>query len=302
GAKLAGVCDANAARAAEIAAKHGAPAFGDWRELRGRVDAVVIATPTAFHAEVAEAFLSAGVSCLVEKPMTSTVADGERLVAAARASGARLQVGHIERFNPSWTAALPGMGDVRFIQAERVSPYPFRSTDIDVVLDLMIHDIDLVLALARAPLERVEAWGMKVLSPTNDLVSARLAFGDGMIANLTASRVSPEPARTFRTIAADAFVEIDLRGRKVRRVTRSAKLAGGFDVRTVDPSKINPKEFLYGELLETTSPAVPPGEPLALEQAAFVEAVERKTPTAVTGEDGVNAVRVAARVLEAVGR
>ncbi|MCE9580903.1 MAG: Gfo/Idh/MocA family oxidoreductase [Planctomycetes bacterium] len=252
GATLAAVCDASRPRAEEIAAKHGAPAFSDWRELKGRVDGVVIATPTMYHRDVAAFFLEAGIPCLVEKPLAGTVAECEELVALARKKNIGLQVGHIERFNPAWNVARPLMGRPRFVNAERVGPYPFRSTDIDVVLDLMIHDIDLVLALTNAPLARVEAAGTKVLSPTNDLVNARLTFEDGLVANITASRVSPDPGRRFRTFSEEGFVEIDLRGRKVTRVAKSAKLKEGFDVSKVDPTKVpNLKELLYGELLAT---------------------------------------------------
>lgn len=301
GATLAAVCDASRPRAEEIAAKHGAPAFSDWRELRGNVDAVVIATPTLYHRDVAVFFLEAGIPCLVEKPLAGTVAECEQIVALAARKKTLLQVGHIERFNPSWQVARPLMGSPRFVNAERVGPYPFRSTDIDVVLDLMIHDIDLVLSLAQSPLAHVNAAGTKVLSPTNDLVNARLTFENGFVANITASRVSPEPGRRFRTFSAEGFVEIDLRGRKVTRVTKSAKLKSGFDVSKVDPTKVpNLKELLYGELLSTETPAVPAGEPLALEDGAFVEAVKAGKPPAVSGEDGLRAVQVAHRILEAV--
>ncbi len=301
GAKLAAVCDASRPRAEEIAAKHGAPAFSDWRELLGKVDGVVIATPTLYHRDVAVFFLEAGLPCLVEKPLAGTVAECEQIVALAAKKKTLLQVGHIERFNPSWQVARPLMGNPRFVNAERVGPYPFRSTDIDVVLDLMIHDIDLVLSLARSPLAHVNAAGTKVLSPTNDLVNARLTFEDGMVANITASRVSPDPGRRFRTFSEDGFVEVDLRGRKVTRVSKSAKLKGGFDVSKVDPAKVpNLKELLYGELLTTESPAVPAGEPLALEDGAFVEAVKAGKPPPVSGEDGLRAVRIAHRILEAV--
>jgi predicted dehydrogenase len=303
GATLAAVCDASRPRAEEIAAKHGAPAFSDWRELRGKVDAVIVATPTLYHREVASFFLEAGVPCLVEKPLAGTVLECEQLVALAAKTKTLLQVGHIERFNPSWQVARPLMGKPRFVNAERVSPYPFRSIDIDVVLDLMIHDIDLVLALATSPLAHVNASGTKVLSPTNDLVNARLTFEDGFAANIVASRVSQEPGRRFRTFSEDGFVEIDLRGRKVTRVSKSAKLKGGFDVSKVDPTKVpNLKELLYGELLSTETPAVPAGEPLALEDAAFVDAVKSKRPPAVTGEDGLRAVQVAHRIIESVAR
>ncbi|MBI2922471.1 MAG: Gfo/Idh/MocA family oxidoreductase [Planctomycetes bacterium] len=301
GAALAAVCDASRPRAEEIASKWKAPAFSDWRELPGRVDAVIVATPTQFHREVAQHFLGSGIPCLVEKPLAGTVEDCGHLVELAVRKGVALQVGHIERFNPAWTVARPLMGRVRFVQAERVSPYPFRSIDIDVTLDLMIHDIDLVLALTGAPLARLDASGTRVLSPTNDLVSARFAFEDGLVASVTASRVSPEPARRFRTFSEEAFVSIDLRGRAVSRVTKSEKLRGGFDVASVDPSKVaSVKELLYGELLRTETPAVPAGEPLAIEDAAFVEAVRDRRAPPVTGEDGLRAVRVAHQVLEAV--
>jgi predicted dehydrogenase len=302
GATLAAVCDANAARAEEIARKWGAPAFSDWRELAGKVDAAIVATPTQFHREVAAFFFEHGVPCLVEKPLCATSADCEALVALARRRKLPLQVGHIERFNPAWRAARPRMGRVRFVRAERVSPYPFRSTDIDVVLDLMIHDLDLVLALASSPIARVDAAGAPVLSPTHDLVNARLQFENGLVADIVASRVSPEPARRFHTFSEEVFVSIDLRGRSVSCVAKSEKLRSGFDVRGVDPTKVSDlKALLYGELLSTESVPVAAGEPLALELAEFAAAVAARRDPEVTGEDGLRAVLAAERVLSALG-
>ncbi|RPH36026.1 MAG: gfo/Idh/MocA family oxidoreductase, partial [Planctomycetota bacterium] len=175
---LAAVVDADAARAAEIAGSYSVPHFSDFRQLFGKVDAVSIAVPTVGHHEVAKEFLSRGIPTLVEKPLTKTIEEGQELCRIAREKKVALQVGHVERFNPAVTAVLDVIRKPRFIEVHRLSPFRFRSSDIDVVLDLMIHDLDIVLHLARSPLVRVDAVGMALLFGKEDMANARLEFED----------------------------------------------------------------------------------------------------------------------------
>src|SRR5207253_514636 len=184
GVELAGICDANRARAEEIAARHGGQPCADARELLGRVDAVTIAAPTVSHVELALPFLEAGVATLVEKPFASSVADADRLIDAAEKSGAILATGHTERFNPAVAMAMPLIKDPRFVEIHRLGTFPERSLDIDVIFDLMIHDLDLLLTIVKSPVAAIEAVGVNVLTAKADIANARLRFESGCIANV----------------------------------------------------------------------------------------------------------------------
>ncbi len=217
GVTLVGVVDTNAERAAKIAADHGTRAYSDWRDLAGKVDAAVIAVPTEAHAEVAVPLIESGVHALVEKPLASTVEEADRLINAARDGGVVLAVGHSERFNPAFMAARPHIQDPRFIEVHRLGTFSERSLDIDVVLDLMIHDLDLLLSLVRSEVESAEAVGVPVLTRRIDIANVRLKFENGCIANLTASRISREPVRKIRFFERDSYVSIDSAAREVER-------------------------------------------------------------------------------------
>jgi predicted dehydrogenase len=190
GSQLTAVVDTIEERATAAAAASGAKAYTDYRELIGHVDAVTIAVPTELHHEVAMPFLRRGTAVLVEKPMARTLAEADELIAAARASGATLAVGHTERYNPAVTAVFPLVTSPRFIEVHRLGVFPDRSLDIDVVFDLMIHDLDVILALVRSEVTSIEAVGVPVLTPKYDIANARLRFASGCIANVTASRIS----------------------------------------------------------------------------------------------------------------
>src|SRR4029453_4648104 len=203
GVDLVGVCDVNRARADEIAGRFAAPAFGDSREFLGRVDAVTVAVPTVGHLDVALSFFQAGVATLIEKPIASSVADADRLVEAAERGGAMLATGHTERFNPAVAAALPIISEPRFIEIHRLGTFPERSLDIDVIFDLMIHDLDLLLSVVRSEVTNIEAVGVNVLTPKADIANARLRFASGCIANVTPSRISRERGRKARLCPTD---------------------------------------------------------------------------------------------------
>jgi len=296
---LAAVVDADAARAAEIAAAYGVPHFTDYRQLFGKVDAVSVAVPTVGHHEVAKEFLQRGVPALVEKPLTKTIEQGEELCRIAREKKVALQVGHVERFNPAVTAVLDVIKKPRFIEVHRLSPFRFRSSDIDVVLDLMIHDLDIVLHLSKSPIVRVDAVGMALLFGKEDMANARLEFEDGCIANLTASRISDKQMRKTRIFSEDCYVTVDTLAKEawIYRTTPQlgealAKLPKDRDLNLADLATI-PKEFYSIQEVKLEEQ-----EPLARELQSFLEAVEHGREPVVPGEHGVRAMKAAETILK----
>jgi predicted dehydrogenase len=281
GVELAAVVDTNRARAEEIAAANGTRAVFDAGELLGHVDAVTIAVPTELHCSIALPFLKAGVPVLVEKPMARTLEEADRLIEAAADAGVVLAVGHTERFNPALAAARPLITDPRFIEVHRLGTFPERSLDIDVVFDLMIHDLDVVLSLVNSDVESLEAVGVPVVTNRVDIANARLRFANGCIANLTASRISRERVRKIRFFQSAAYLSIDYAAQKVE-VWRLLKGAAAM------PS-------IEGGELEVTNE-----EPLQRELADFVDAVvSRRAPT-VTGEAGRRALAVAQTITDKI--
>jgi predicted dehydrogenase len=296
---LAAVVDSDPARAAEIAGPYAVPHFSDFRQLFGKVDAVSVAVPTLHHHEVAKEFLERGIPALVEKPLTKTIEQGEELCRIARAKKVALQVGHVERFNPAVTAVLDVIKRPRFIEVHRLSPFRFRSSDIDVVLDLMIHDLDIVLHLARSPLARVDAVGMALLFGKEDMANARLEFEDGCVANLTASRISDKSMRKTRIFSEDCYVTVDTLAKEawIYRTTPQlgealAKLPKDRDLNLADLATI-PKEFYSIQEVKLEEE-----EPLVRELQSFLEAVEQGREPVVPGEHGVRAMKAAETILK----
>lgn len=279
GVSLAGVVDVNRERAAKIAAEYGTRGFGDVREIAGQLDVVVIAVPTEQHAAVALPLIEAGVHTLVEKPVTQTVQEADTLIAAARRAGVVFAVGHSERFNPAVAAARPHIKDPRFIEVHRLGTTPERSLDIDVVLDLMIHDLDLILSVVASEVERVEAVGVPVLTPRIDIANARVRFRNGCIANLTASRISREAVRKIRFFQRDAYVSIDTSSRDV-------------ELWSVVPQAGAAPTIGGGKL------PVNGDEPLQRELEDFIGAVRERRAPAVSGEEGRAALALAVRIVE----
>jgi predicted dehydrogenase len=282
GVQLVGVVDRNAARAAEIAAaSHSVAAGTDWRALDGQVDAVTIAVPTEAHLEVAMAFIDRGVHVLVEKPLARTVAEADRLVEAAATRGVTLAVGHTERFNPAVVTARQWLHGPRFIEAHRLGTFPERSLDIDVVFDLMIHDLDVVLSIVGEPVVSVEAVGVPVLTNRVDIANVRLRFAGGCIANLTASRISRDRIRKIRFFQPRTYLSVDYAAQEIEHWTLGAPESG-----SARPS-------IQGGKVEVAK-----DEPLRRELEDFVAAVrDRRTP-GVTGEQGRDALRLAALIVQ----
>ena len=277
-ATLVGVVDADAARAQAIASSSGCEVFPDVTALIGRVDAVSVASPTEVHASLALPLLAAGIDVLVEKPMTRSLDEADALLAAARASGALLAVGHIEQFNPAVEAARPHVHDPRFIEVHRLGTFPERSLDIDVVFDLMIHDLGVVLDWVKSPVVQVEAVGVPVLTPRVDIANARLRFANGCIANLTASRISREPTRKIRFFQPSTYVSIDYKAQEV-------------EVWGLVPQAEGLPRIGGGKL------DVQRDEPLRRELADFVAAVRDRRPPGVPGERGRDALALATQIV-----
>ena len=281
GVAFVAAVDLQADRARAAVAGTDARALTDAVDLIGSVDAVVVAVPTVDHVAVARPFLEAGVHVLVEKPMASTLADADALVALAARSKATLAVGHTERFNPAVQAALPILQTPRFIEVHRLSGFPERSLDIDVVFDVMIHDLDVLLAVDRTEVVSVDAIGVPVLTPSVDIANARLKFASGCIANVTASRISKEPIRKVRFFQPDMYVSVDYAAQELE--------AWRLRHRPGDRPAI-----------EGGPVPVERDEPLRRELADFVDAIQAGRPPLVTGAEGRRALALATRVAEAI--
>jgi predicted dehydrogenase len=276
-ATLVGVHDLDHARAAEVAARHSCRAFSDLRDLLAETDVVSVAVPTVDHHRVARAVLDEGRHVLVEKPMASTLDEADDLIRVAAGRGVVLQVGHIERFNPAVDVLRATVKEPRFIEVHRLGEFSPRSLDIDVVLDLMIHDLDILLSLDASETVRVDAVGVPVLTPRVDIANARIRFGSGLIANLTASRVSAEKVRKFRVFSPRTYISVDFTAREAR-VYRLRESPGGPEIS-----------------VERT--AAPEEEPLRRQLSGFLRAVREGSAPAVSGEDGRRALALALTIL-----
>jgi predicted dehydrogenase len=300
--ELVAVADSRPEQAQSIADRCSTRAVSDYRQLLDQVDAVSIAVPTMLHREVAGAFLARGIAAMVEKPLASSLLEAEQLTALSRATGALLQVGHIERFNPALTALEQMPIRPKFVSGERLSTYTFRSTDIGVVLDLMIHDIDLVLWLVPAPVRSVTAVGISLFGDHEDMANARIEFEDGTVANLTASRASYLAQRNMRLWGAEGYASLDFATKQATLVQPSEEfLRGELDLSGVDltqPSVV--KEHLFGKILRLDQVQTAGREPLALELEDFVRAVRGESRPRVSGEDAIRAMRLADQVLHSL--
>ena len=281
GATLVGVVDTNRARAEEIAAATGTTASADYRTILGTVDAVTLAVPTELHCEIALPFLEAGVAVLVEKPMARSLEEADQMIAAAARAHVLLGVGQTERFNPAVVAARPLLSDPRFIEVHRLGTFPERSLDIDVVFDLMIHDLDIVLSLVRSEVEAIEAVGVPVLTGRVDIANARVRFKNGCIVNLTASRISRDRVRKIRFFQPMGYLSIDYAAQKVE----AWRLVKGD----------NPQPAIEGGEI-----AVENREPLECELVDFVDAVTAGRAPTVTGEDGRRALALAQQIADKI--
>jgi predicted dehydrogenase len=275
---LVAVVDVDINKAEVIAAQYGAKAYTDYREITALVDAASIVVPTTLHHTVAMDFLLAGVHLLVEKPVTVTIDEADELIALAKSQGVVLQVGHLERFNPAVLALDHGEKPL-FIESHRLSPFNPRANDVNVVLDLMIHDIDIILAFADSELEKIDASGMSVFTPSTDIANVRLQFASGCVANVTASRISMKIERKMRLIRANSYVSIDFQNRVL------TKLSAGTREMFPGVPEILTEESVFED-----------GDALMAEIRHFIECIHTGKKPLVSGEDGKKALSAALKI------
>ncbi|HSF77230.1 MAG TPA: Gfo/Idh/MocA family oxidoreductase [Steroidobacteraceae bacterium] len=281
---LLAVVDTDAEARDRVAREVGCEAVADYRSLLGKVDAVSVVTPTPLHHRVSMDFLEAGAHVLVEKPITSTMDEARELVATAARRGRVLQVGHLERFNPA-ILAIEGLLDrPRFVESNRLAPFKPRGTDVSVVLDLMIHDIDLIQNIVNSPVESIDAVGAPVFTDEIDIANARIRFENGCVADATASRISMKSERKLRVFQADAYLSIDLQ----QKVLTMVRKGSGAPQAGVPPVEINEQSF-------------DPGDALRDEIVSFLECIETGRRPVVSGEDGLQALETAIRIGELLG-
>jgi predicted dehydrogenase len=283
--ELVGIADPSTEARERLRAELGVAGTADHRALLGRVDAVSIATPTALHHAVARDFLASGAHVLVEKPITATAEEASELIALAAARRLVLQVGHLERFNPVILAVADQLSNPRFIESNRLAPFKPRGTDVSVVLDLMIHDIDLIGHIVRSPIASIDAIGAPVFTDEIDIANARMRFANGCVADVTASRISLKAERKLRVFQADTYLSIDLQQKLLSIVRKPAVIEEG----------ALPKVDLEERSFEQ-------GDALADEIRSFVDAVRHGKRPVVSGEDGLRALETATRIVELVGR
>lgn len=275
-AELVAVVDVDMDRAQSVAGRLGAGAFANHGDIMGMVDAVSVAVPTQCHYEVARDFLRNGVGVLLEKPMTTTLEEADELIRTARESGAVLQIGHLERFNPVLVALDDILTDPRFIESIRIAPFKPRGTDVNVVLDLMIHDIDIIQHIIRSPIKRIDSIGAPVFTEEEDIANARILFENGCVANVTASRISLKSERRMRIFQPDAYITMDFQNKKVAVFRKgNGEMFPGVPNVTIDQRELGQGDVLKDEI------------------ESFIEAVAGNRTPEVTGEDGRRALETA---------
>ncbi len=298
-AELVAVVDSDTERAAELAGQLGCSSFGSAAELPGDLDCVSVVVPTCFHAEVAVPLLEAGVPCLVEKPLAANLEQADAIIAASEKSGAALAVGHVERFQPGLRKVKEMAVEPRFVECHRLSPFSFRSMDVGVVHDLMIHDLDLILHLVGSEVKSVDAAGGAILTDSNDLASVRLVFENGARANVTASRASMETMRRFRLFSSSGYVSLDFQKNYGLVITKGPEWDEGREaLRTLDPMMLAlRKDWIQEKVLNVTELELG-GEqrPLQAELDSFLDTVRSGCDPEVTGRDGRRALELAERI------
>ncbi len=285
GVELIGVVDADADRAAEVAAACGCQPFTDYRALIGKVDAVSVVVPTQYHYQVAQEFLAAGVHVLIEKPITVTIEQADELISLADAGKLVFQVGHLERFNPVLMAVEGVLIEPLFVESVRIAPFKPRGTDVNVVLDLMIHDIEIIQHLVKSPVAKIDAIGAPVFTGEEDIANARIAFENGCVANVTASRISLKSERKMRIFQRDAYLTLDFQNKKVLVAKKGeGELLPGIP-------NVQVKEQELGQ-----------SDPLLSEISSFVEAINEGKQPQVSGRDGRMALETALKINQALNR
>ena len=280
---LVAVCDINSSQCQALAEKYQIKAVEDYRELIGQIDAVSIVVPTFLHYEIAKFFLEHQIHVLLEKPITNTLAEADQLIQIAQQNQCVLQIGHLERFNSTVIALQDVLNKPRFIESHRLAPFNPRGTDVNVILDLMIHDIDIIQTIVKSPIKNIDASGVKVLSNHLDIANARIRFTNGCVANVTASRVSIKSERKMRIFQDDAYISTDFQHKKLSIYQKIQ-----------DPKQTGAEKIIHEERSFDQSDA------LLAEISAFLQAIIQGTPPLVTAEDGRNALATAIAITELV--
>jgi predicted dehydrogenase len=283
GVDLVGVVDSDPTRATEIAQKYGTQAYSDYRQLTGRVDAVSIAVPTQHHHDISKYFLLNTVDVLIEKPITTTLDQADELVQLADEKDLIIQVGHLERFNPAVIALEEKIRAPWFIESHRLSTFKDRGTDVSVVLDLMIHDIDIILNFVRAELTHIHASGVPVITDQVDIANARLVFSSGCVANITASRISVKNERKIRLFQQDAYISVDFAKHEIDFIQKDPTQLNG----VIPGMKVEHLCYTHGDALEA-------------ELKSFINAVRQRTPAEVTGRMGRDALKIALNIMDQI--
>jgi predicted dehydrogenase len=300
GVRLAAVVDPDPAAAKAVSSERRCTPYPDVASLPASIKAAVVATPTVAHHAVATALLDRGIACLVEKPLAASVAEAQDLVARARRLRLPLMVGHVERFNPAVVALLERNVRPRFVECHRVSPFSFRSADIGVVLDMMIHDLDIILHLVDSPVESVDAVGVGVLGDPEDLANVRILFENGAVANLTASRLALKTERKMRMFAPDCYVTLDFLKKTGRVIRPTERMREKLEGAKSSLGTLTPLQVMLQRLLEVETLEIEEFEPLKREDEEFVAAVREGRDAQVTGEHGVRALEVAERIAASI--
>ncbi len=301
-AELVAVVDTDPERAAEYAEKFHCEALTDYTQLAGRIDAASIVVPTKYHYDVASWCFENGIHALVEKPMAYTLEECHKLNELAAKTKRILQIGHIERFNPALSSIRSAIDSVAFIESDRLSPYPFRSTDVGVIMDVMIHDLDIILSIVGSEVEDIRAVCTPVLSKRHeDIASVRLTFKNGTVANITASRISDKSVRKMRIFCADRYLNLDFAGKQAWIYSKTPKLdEEDFHVENVDVSGIDDlMQFVFNDLIRVEQVVIGEEEPLKEELKHFIHAVQTGERPQVGGEEGLAAIQLAHDIINA---
>ncbi len=304
GVSLVGVVDTNKDAGEAVALRCKTRYFSSFKEILNEVDAASVVVPTKFHYEIAKELLENGIHVLVEKPMTGTVSEAEDLIQLSQQNSIVLQPGFIERFNPALEAIKKLDVSIKFIECHRLSPFTFRSADIGVVLDLMIHDIDIILYLSKSKVKKIDAVGVNVIADKEDIANARIQFENGCVANITASRVSFEPMRRIRLFSENSYISLDYQKQEALIYKKSPELTlKSIDAERKGVSNITDlKNFSFGDMLKIERIKMNNEEPLRKELKSFLDCVKKGTQPIVSGEEGMNAIKTADLIREEINK
>lgn len=300
--ELVGVVDQNLERAREIAGEYGTQAFSDPSEIIDKVDAVTVSVPTEHHYTIAKPFLEKGIAVLVEKPLADSLEVAREMLELSRKNNCVLQVGYSERFNPVAQAMKRLNFKPRFIESNRISPFTFRSTDIGVVLDMMIHDIDIILSMAKSPIKSVFAAGVNVIGKHEDIANVRIVFESGCVANMTASRLALKTERKVRVFSEDAYLSLDYFKKTGTIISKTANIDILQEIRKHmdEKGELNLNGADWTNMINVETLDISDKEPLRMEQDAFIKAVQEKSRPEVSAEDAVEAMELAGLIVEKI--